>query len=744
MKKIILSLMLMPVLAFGQAKLGHFDTIELTKLQTAPQPASKDARSEAVVTLLVRVADDATLARLESAGAIIDQREGSIAVITVPLMQAEQFAATEGVITASLSKEMLPDHDMSTMGKDLSRSYMGLDRVFSAEQPLTQAYTGEGVVVGMIDLGVDVQHINFLNADGTHRVKRAWKHAQNGPSTVTLTADTEEKVAKFKTDNNSETHGTQTMGLAAGSFTDGEVDFRGGAPGADIAVSCGITTNATLLKGARAIVDYARSVEKPCVINISLGNNTGPHDGTDEFTAGLNEIASADDVSLFVSAGNEGAFNAFLYKEFTDGDSKLQSFISPSDYTAYLYPGFSIYPQAIGRFEIWSDDNEPLTIALDIVDITGGEAKVLDSFVLPSDGTGYLTTSNSSLSVRADTIKSDMAAFDANFRLSYIGGQSSVYAGNNRFHSEIDFQLENPDEEQYNNRRVALRIEGKAGHKVYVYGNPTSGVFPFQFLGNNIDGYTTSDGNGSVSLLSGGKDIITVGAYTTHQFKPFTVFGLYTIGSTGSYSSWGKSPDGRLHPVINAPGTLVVSSMSSDYVKSSSFDEEITPKYYAHTAENGNTYYFTSMTGTSMASPYAAGVAAMWLSADPTLTTAQIVEIAQETAMAPKKASVNDGASGHLNAFEGLCKVLGLTGVSDITADGAEYSLSRQGNTYIVRCPASKQISAQVFTLHGAQALAASANEHELAIDCSGLAKGIYVLSVNAGGKTASHKIVVK
>lgn len=734
-------------MALAQASFGHLDTIELEGMRSAYALSATGEASDMPVTFLMRVADDATVARVEAAGATIEQQEGCILVLTAPLSMVKAVAATEGVVTVSLPKDLTPHASLpliNPMGNDLSRSAIGLDLIQAGAEPFSRAYTGEGVVLGIIDMGVDVHHKAFLNSDGTHRVKRIWKHVVSGKSTMTLTSDTEEKIAKFKTDTNGSTHGTHTMGIAAGSFNEADgPDFRGAAPEAEIVVSCGSATTPLLLKGARAIVDYARSQGKPCVINISLGNNSGPHDGTDEFSAGLDEIIEGDDVTVFVSAGNEGDSQAFLYKEFSEGDTTLRTFLAPSAYTSLVFPVLAFYPQAIGSLELWSDDDTPFTVHYDVVKIIGGKAVVQSTFTLPEKGSGYLSNA-ASVGVNPDVLETGNEDFNAAWQFSYAGGASGIYAGNNRFRTELTFQLQNKSMEDFEKSFIALRIEGKPGHKVYAYGSSMSGIFPFALLGGGFEGYTTSNSEGSINTVAGSKHTITVGAFHTHNFTPVTTWGRNVVGTTASYSSWGTTPDGRVHPMICAPGTNIVSSMSADYVASSDFSEEYQPIYYTYTDGAGKKHYFTPMTGTSMASPFMCGVAATWLSADPTLTSAELLEIAQQTSDAPVQARVNDGASGHLNAYAGLCKVLGLTGISNIAVRDLPYTISRTGNVFTVKAPVSGVLSAKVYSLQGNAVISASAQADDLTIDCSAIDRGIYVMAIEADGTVATEKIHVK
>lgn len=741
MKKYLLSLLLLPCLAFGQARFGLLDSIELEKLQNSASALSAAEQKETMLTLLMRVDSDEAAARVEAAGAVIEQREGDIIVASVPLWQAEAIAATEGIVTASLSKDMHL-HAQNTWGNDLSRSTLGLTDIFAGTSPLTRAYTGEGVVVGIVDMGIDLHHASFLNDDGTHRVKTAWKHVVNGKSSITITSDTEEKIAKFHTDDASMTHGTHVMGIAVGSYIDDEYDFRGAAPDAEIVVSCGVADNAHMLKGLRSIVDYAKAKGKPCVINMSLGNNAGPHDGTDEFPAALNAIAAEDNVSIFVSAGNEGDFKAFIYKQL---DNKpLKTVIAPSLYTSYLYPTvLPLFPQAYGDLEIWSGDSTPFTVYLDLLKVSNGTAEVVSTFTVPTDGSTFISTAEYATD-KYDVVLKDDAGFNAVYKTSFVHAATGLYAGNNRYRAEMAFQLECKSEDDYKNCYMSIRIEGTKGQEIYINSGGIGGVYAYELQDKGLADYTASDGNGSISAMAGADNVVTVGAYHTHNFRPITTWGSYATGTTASYTSWGHTPDGREHPLICAPGTLIVSALSDEHFNSTSYSADSQPVYYQTTGTDGKTHRFTPMTGTSMASPFMAGVAATWLSADPSLTTADILQIAQETADAPKTPKHNDGAGGHLNAFRGLCRVLGLSGIGNVKVDKDIFTIDRQGSNFTVKTAFDTDIRVTLHNLQGAPVLSAATEcGNELSLDATSLAKGVYILAVKAGDARQNSKVSV-
>lgn len=96
-------------------------------------------------------------------------------------------------------------------------------------------------------------------------------------------------------------------GIIGGSYTSSNVTFEGVAPGADFAmVGLKSSTDTDILLSIETLIDYAKANGKPLVINISLGSNDGPHDGSsvnDQYYAKLGKEAF-----ICIAAGNEGTF----------------------------------------------------------------------------------------------------------------------------------------------------------------------------------------------------------------------------------------------------------------------------------------------------------------------------------------------------------------------------------------------------------------------------------------------------
>ena len=175
------------------------------------------------------------------------------------------------------------------------------------------------------------------------------------------------------------------------------------------------------------------------------------------------------------------------------------------------------------------------------------------------------------------------------------------------------------------------------------------------FLFGNTD-YTVGEIGGTAN------EIITVGAYTTKNSYMDFYGGLQDIpsyveqGQIAPFSSKGPTLDGRVKPEITAPGNVIVSSVNS-------FDEEYMPgnsEVVTGVSDGLNDWYFASMQGTSMAAPMVTGIVALWLEANPSLTSDQIKELFkvsswqdQFTGIIPVNGS-NIWGHGKIDAHEGI------------------------------------------------------------------------------------------
>ncbi|OON93124.1 MAG: peptidase S8 and S53 subtilisin kexin sedolisin [Candidatus Epulonipiscioides saccharophilum] len=208
---------------------------------------------------------------------------------------------------------------------------------------------GKGVLLGIIDSGIQYAHPDFINEDGTSRILYIWDQSIEGQPPKGFKIGTEynnEQINRaIKQRTKSERlaivpsqddigHGTHIAGIAGGNgkMSNGkyegiasEAQFlivklgKGGSNGAYI-------RNIEIMLAVKYVIEKARDLKMPIAINISNGMNEGPHDGQSLIEQYLDEFSQMWKNNIVVAAGNEGASNTHTYLKIENGDSTSFSF----------------------------------------------------------------------------------------------------------------------------------------------------------------------------------------------------------------------------------------------------------------------------------------------------------------------------------------------------------------------------------------------------------------------------------
>lgn len=181
--------------------------------------------------------------------------------------------------------------------------------------------SGSGVLVGIIDSGVDIAHHAFRNADGSTRFRCFWDQTGRGtpPAGYYMgTAYTEEELNTLLLDGAQNAllpkdpsgHGTAVAGIAAGNDPDNA--YRGVAFGAELigvrlGTSSGYPRTSELMQAVNYCVACALARRQPIVINLSFGNSYGDHTGQSLLEDYLNLAATLGRTCIVAGTGNEGA-----------------------------------------------------------------------------------------------------------------------------------------------------------------------------------------------------------------------------------------------------------------------------------------------------------------------------------------------------------------------------------------------------------------------------------------------------
>lgn len=170
----------------------------------------------------VVLADGADMTDVEFAGATVVNKAGNVIVVRMPIDAIEQISELESVERVEITQPV-------KLYNDVAREVTNVDAVHSGTG-LTSSFTGEGVIVGIVDSGIDFNHIAFKDEDGNTRIVRAFVYDEAGGRTY-------EDIETITTDKSEESHGTHTSGIAAGSIVGN--GLQGMAPDADLYL-CGL------------------------------------------------------------------------------------------------------------------------------------------------------------------------------------------------------------------------------------------------------------------------------------------------------------------------------------------------------------------------------------------------------------------------------------------------------------------------------------------------------------------------
>ncbi len=539
------------------------------------------------ISLLVEGNPQQIAATVKTHGGFLMHNEGNICSIQLPCGEMHAFANEECVIrvgNAPIHMQVLND----TMKKQT-----GVLDVRNGLAPLPQGYTGAGIVMGIIDSGIDFNHPDFKDTSGNTRIYKIWdQRDQQGPAAMPWNYGTlwDSMSINNQTCQHNDLqyygHGTHVSGIAAGNGNSATIlDMSGVAPDVVIiAVALDFSGNMSptaIADAAKFIYGEAQALGMPCVINASVGDYYGSHDGQDLQSLMIDSLLNTPG-RLFVSAaGNAGGLPIHVSYPISNVDTNLTWFNTGSG---------PIYVQ------LWADQGN------------FGAAEFAIGCTRPSDWADLdrtnFTNILANLSVNGfDTLRNGSGQRLA--RIERLGStQGNAYS--------MEFVIY-PDSQAYN---FGLYMTGAGlfhcwSFDFYSGSYPTAGQYPpivdykYPDLTHNIvGGFQCSD------------RVICVANYVNRDEWPDYTGGIsydttVTAGELMYNSSVGPTRDGRIKPEIAAPGANNFSCILTQ--------NQAAVLAGAPTECTVDGWHIRGG-GTSAASPVVAGVGAMWLERYPNAT----------------------------------------------------------------------------------------------------------------------------
>lgn len=653
--------------------------------------------SENVNLYLVKLSDDFSSSELTDLNVTIIRQRDNLALITMPAENVPALLKSSSILRVELNSPASVHLDMAAQATNLNQVRNSVE--------LSKSYTGKDVVVGFMDTGFDPNHINFLDADGISRVAQI-SYIESEPYRVKF-ADNKDDIALWTTDTKREYHATHVAGILAGNCD--KVPYSGVATDATIVATTSMLYDPQILLGLEQIVDYSKAQGKTAVINLSLGTNVGPHDGSTLMSQYLDKIGEEDAI-ICVSAGNEAQNRVSFEKTFTADDNTFATVLND----AHFWTGFNM----TGGVDIWSADDTPFDFEFLIID--DATKSIIKSYPLTGD---ELTISSSEIS---------QDNYDQTFDRYFNGSvtlQREISSENGRFNAVMTFTTSTRNHftsTGWAEYFLGFRIKGKEGSKVSVYCD--AGNFMTK---NGVEGFSSGDDTHSISDLATGKNIISVGAYNTRVRYPHIdgseSFLKGTVGDVAYFSSYGTC-NGKHYPDISAPGNPVVSSISRYYTELNS--DIFTNSCSAKVTENGNDYYWHATTGTSMASPFVAGTIALWLEANPDLKVNDIKKVFAETSASPEFSidSPQWGTYGIIDCYKGLKYIISHSDVQSLKEQHAA-DINISDDIMSILLLTDETFSYSIFSADG-KVVSRGIGTQSININLSSIESGIYILQL--------------
>ncbi len=711
-----------------------------------------------MVGAMVRVKEGTTREQLEAEGLLVQAMRGNIALVSMPLDEVETIAAQSRVI-----RQMQLPRAVKPMN-DIARALTGVDAIH-AGTGLSQAYTGRGVVTGIVDAGLDPNHVMFKRADGTSRVQYLAYVTPDpsNPNAAKVDGYNTSNMDKFTTDDPTTFHGTHTLGTMAGGYTgtstvaeataNGVVlntkanPYYGMATESDIIASCGTLQDFYIAIGMEVVLEYAYSMKMPKVINLSLGGTTGPHDGTSMISEYMAAAEAQDKVTICVAAGNEGDLPLVVSSTLTEDQKEVKTFVQP------MYPEYDVNNEdgsvaytytnlRYGQVYVYSNDSTPFTIKAVIYNKDRGTITFEAPYAPGSNNNQPIYYASPDYASEGDLTHTNFTnAFNGYVG---VGGLVDDYSG--RYYAIVDYFVE--DNTAKNNGKYILGfvVSGKAGQRIDCYCDGS-----FTTLSDYAqEGWQNGSSDGSISDMACGDGILVVGSYNSRdEFasldkKVYGYQGALAPGKVSSFTSYGTTITGKKLPEVCAPGATIISALSkpyADYTGIGAYPANL----QASSKSGSNTYYWMQCLGTSMACPVVAGGIALWLEADPTLTLADVKDIISKTAR--RDADVNDDPRwgyGKFDALAGLKEVLRRNGmgIGSTAAGNSQLLLTsddlRHFNIFL---GGARSMEVAVYDIAGKEVTRFAVQGDEANIDATGWAAGTYVVRANG---MYSGKMVVR
>ena len=559
------------------------------------------------VPLLVEGSSTAMEALVLNFNGTIRLKVGNLFSIEIPAQYVKEFSENSVVSQIEFS---------STPGRALSDTMLiqtNVDSIINHAGSLRNNYTGKGVVLGVIDSGIELAHPDFQDSLGKTRVMYVWDQRKPfDPNRQALNYNygiewdsTEINAGSSSHDDSASEfgHGSNVTGAAASNgLASGQ--FRGVAPEVNIIAVATDFNKPNWLQTVAESVDYiykkADAMGMPCVINASVGTYIGSHDGKDIAARIINALINQRNGRAFVCAAGNAGNQTFHVQQNLNSDTAFTWF---EDNFAQFSGFGGVY------FEVWSDTANFNNLQFSI----GADSE---------NGSNFRFRGRSifdNIQNRLNVIYNDSIVGLSGNNLARI----QTYAEESQGRYKLEVEIFNPD-----TANLLYRFETRGTGKIDIYSSyslfrhndmrktnlPSLAQFPA------IAKYTKPDSlQTMVSSFTCLPSAISVGNYTNRATYT-DVSGTFrrinvTPGQIAASSSLGPNRTNFLKPDVSSAGDYMFGTGRLATINSLMNSSPNKISQDSLHWRNG---------GTSMASPTVAGMVALYLQMCPKAPNSQI------------------------------------------------------------------------------------------------------------------------
>lgn len=541
-----------------EASIAHKKSLGIVLPKTAAKPTR--------VVVFIYCDEDTDLSHLSEFGIEINQYRGSVRTAYLPIAALDRLSEEPRIHRVKPSRKLAMRMDTASENVYLPQ--------FKQQYP---ELTGKGVLVGIVDSGIDAQHPAFKG-----RILRIWDQTLPGPGVAEGLYGAELKGDLLNISQDTNGHGTHVAGIAAGY----DKEFCGVAPLSELVIVKTDMQDAHIADAIRYIFRVADELECPAVVNLSLGGHADSHDGSDSLSKIINTQTGPGRI-VCCAAGNEGNDNIHAQAVVKSKDKHTMRFQVP--------------PHQAGI--VWLNG------------WYGGDSELEISVRSPN---GFVTPFQA-INPKGNPAK-EYKLFDA--RVEIVAPGPDPANGDHNFFVQIRGQGWGRFSGPVKGGVWQLRVRNTACKDtrldVWTLDDTGGSVF---FTGKSVSDAV------KIGSPAAAKNAVTVASYTS-KVKYIDIDGEeremgLELNTISEFSSEGPLRNDDQKPDIAAPGAMIISALSSQ----ANFDRSM-----MHNSQ------FLALAGTSMATPFVSGLVALLLQREPNLDPVSIKEILKKNSSIPNQA----------------------------------------------------------------------------------------------------------